>query len=248
MLGVALLIIALAGLSLRAARRELETHATTDVLTGLGNRRKLLADLDRQVRAATAEAPIVLTMFDLNGFKNYNDAFGHLPGDALLLRLGTALADAVAEFGGRAYRPGGDEFCVIADAAHQHALEQAACRALSEHGEGFSISTAFGSVVVPQDTGDATEALRKADGAMYAQKQSGRATAGRQSSDVLMRALAERHADLGEHHDGVAELVEEVGRRMGIDGEELATSARLPRCTTSARSRSPTPSSPSPGP
>ena len=223
MLAVALLIIALAGLSLRTARRELETHASTDVLTGLGNRRKLLADLDRQVKAATAEAPVVLTMFDLNGFKNYNDAFGHLPGDALLLRLGSALADAVAEFGGRAYRPGGDEFCVIADGDRQHALEQAACRALSEHGEGFSISTAFGSVVIPQDTGDATEALRKADSAMYAQKQSGRATAGRQSSDVLMRALAERHADLGEHHDGVAELVEEVGRRMGTDGEELAT-------------------------
>ena len=226
MLAVALLIIALAGVSLRTARRELEAHASTDVLTRLSNRRKLLADLDRRVNAATADEPIVLTMFDLNGFKNYNDAFGHLPGDALLLRLGTALAEAVAPFGGRAYRPGGDEFCVIADGTHQHALEQAACRALSEHGDGFSISTAFGSVVIPQDTGDATEALRKADGAMYAQKQSGRATAGRQSSDVLMRALAERHADLGAHHDGVAELVEEVGRRMGIDGEDLATLRR----------------------
>jgi len=222
MLVVALLIIALAGVSLRTARRELESHATTDVLTGLGNRRKLHADLDRHVKTATADEPIVLTMFDLNGFKNYNDSFGHLPGDALLLRLGSALAEAVAAFGGRAYRPGGDEFCTIADATRQHAIEQAACRALTEHGEGFSISTAFGSVVIPQDTGDATEALRKADGAMYAQKQSGRATAGRQSSDVLMRALAERHADLGEHHDGVAELVQEVASRMGIDGEELA--------------------------
>jgi diguanylate cyclase (GGDEF)-like protein len=223
MLAVALLIIALAGVSLRTARRELEAHATTDVLTGLGNRRKLHADLDRDVKTATAGEAIVLTMFDLNGFKNYNDLFGHLPGDDLLLRLGSALAAAVGAFGGRAYRPGGDEFCVIADAAHQHALEQAACRALCEHGEGFTISTAFGSVVIPRDTGDATEALRKADGAMYAQKQSGRATPGRQSSDVLMRALAERHADLGEHHSGVAELVEEVGRRMGVDGEELAT-------------------------
>jgi diguanylate cyclase (GGDEF)-like protein len=222
MLAVALLIIALAGVSLRTARRELEDQATTDVLTGLGNRRKLLADLDRHIKTATTDAPVVLTMFDLNGFKNYNDLFGHLPGDALLLRLGSALAVAVGAFGGRAYRPGGDEFCVIADATRQRAVEDAACRALSEHGEGFSISAAFGSVLIPQDTGDATEAMRKADGAMYAQKQSGRATAGRQSSDVLMRALAERHADLGEHHDGVAELVEEVGRRMGIEGEELA--------------------------
>jgi diguanylate cyclase (GGDEF)-like protein len=223
MLAVALLITVLAGLSLRAARHELEAQASTDVLTGLGNRRKLLVDLDRQTKAATAEEAIVLAMFDLNGFKNYNDAFGHLPGDALLQRLGTALADAVAPLGGRAYRPGGDEFCVIADAATRHVLEDAACHALSEHGDGFSISTAFGSVVIPQETGSATDALRKADGAMYAQKQSGRATAGRQSSDVLMRALAERHADLGEHHHGVAELVEEVARRMGINGEELAT-------------------------
>jgi diguanylate cyclase (GGDEF)-like protein len=222
MLVLALVIIAIASVSLRAGRRELEAQATTDVLTGLGNRRKLFADLERQVRAATAEEPVVLTMFDLNGFKNYNDLFGHPAGDALLLRLGSALADAVAALGGRAYRPGGDEFCVIAGAARQQAIEQAASRALSEHGEGFAISTAFGSVVIPQDTGDATEAMRKADEAMYAQKHSGRATAGRQSSDVLMRALAERHPDLGEHHDEVAELVEEVGMRLGIDAAELA--------------------------
>ena len=67
-----------------------------------------------------------------------------------------------------------------------------------------------------------TEALRKADLAMYAQKHSGRATAGRQSSDVLMRALAERHPELGDHHDGVAELVHEIGKRLGIEGDELA--------------------------
>jgi HD-GYP domain-containing protein (c-di-GMP phosphodiesterase class II) len=128
----------------------------------------------------------------------------------------------VGELGGRAYRPGGDEFCVIGGATHQHHLEQAACRALSEHGEGFAISTAFGSVVIPQDTGDVGEAMRKADEAMYAQKHAGRATAGRQSSDVLVRALAERHPHLGEHHTGVAELVEEVGNRLGVEGDEAA--------------------------
>jgi diguanylate cyclase (GGDEF)-like protein len=222
MLAIALVIITLAGVSLRTARRELEAQATTDGLTGLHNRRKLLVDLERSIRTATADEPTVLTMFDLNGFKNYNDNFGHVAGDALLLRLGHALAEAVVPFGGRAYRPGGDEFCVIADAKHQHAMEQAACGALSEHGDGFSISTAFGSTVIPQDTGDVTEALRKADEAMYAQKHSGRATPQRQSSDVLMRALAERHPDLGEHHDGVAELAEQVARRLDIEGEELS--------------------------
>jgi HD-GYP domain-containing protein (c-di-GMP phosphodiesterase class II) len=56
---------------------------------------------------------------------------------------------------------------------------------------------------------------------MYAQKHSGRVNAGRQSSDVLLRALAERHPDLGDHLDGVAELAVDVGLRLGIEGEEL---------------------------
>src|SRR3954469_9963655 len=63
--------------------------------------------------------------------------------------------------------------------------------------------------------------MGKADEAMYAQKHSGRATAGRQSSDVLLTALAERHPDLGDHLDGVSELAADVAARMGIDGEEL---------------------------
>ncbi|HZI92353.1 MAG TPA: HD domain-containing phosphohydrolase [Thermoleophilaceae bacterium] len=222
LLGLALVLITLTGVSLRAGRRQLEAHANTDALTGLDNRRKLMTDLERRVRTATADEPTVLTLFDLNGFKNYNDTFGHLAGDALLMRLGRLLAETVEPFGGRAYRPGGDEFCVLADAGRMHALEQAACLALSEHGEGFAISTAFGSVVIPQETGDVTEALRKADEAMYAQKHSGRATAGRQSSAVLLRALAERHPDMGEHHDGMAELAEDIGRRLSISGEELA--------------------------
>jgi diguanylate cyclase (GGDEF)-like protein len=221
MLAVGLAMIALAGLSLRAGRRELEQQAMTDVLTGLGNRRKLMADLGRGVKTATAERPIALMMFDLNGFKNYNDTFGHPAGDALLMRLGAALTRAVAPFGGRAYRPGGDEFCVIADGSRLHALE-AALQALTETGEGFAISAAFGTVVIPLDTGDPTEALRKADNAMYAQKNSGRASAERQSADVLLRALAERHPDLGDHMDGVSELASEVAARLGIDGEELA--------------------------
>jgi diguanylate cyclase (GGDEF)-like protein len=222
MLALALVMVALGGTTLRAARRVLEGHATTDGLTGLGNRRKLLADLERRARHARADEPAVLTLFDLNGFKNYNDTFGHQAGDALLMRLGAALAEAVAPFGGDAYRPGGDEFCVIADAAHQEAMEQAAATALSESGDGFAVSAAFGSAVIPGDADEATEAMRKADEAMYAQKHSGRATAGRQSSDVLVRALAERHPDLGDHQDGVAELAAEVGRRAGIDGEDLA--------------------------
>jgi diguanylate cyclase (GGDEF)-like protein len=220
MIAAALLIIALAGLSLRAGRRELEAHAATDELTGLGNRRKLLLDLERRVRAATAE-PFTLTLCDLNGFKHYNDTFGHAAGDALLLRLGHALNAAVAPLGARAYRQGGDEFCVIADAHRREEVELVACAALAESGDGFEISTAFGTAIVPFEARDASEALRRADEAMYAQKQSGRTSAGREISDVLLQALSERHPELGGHMGGVAELAVQVGERLGVDGEEL---------------------------
>ena len=57
-----------------------------------------------------------LAIFDLDGFKHYNDTFGHPAGDLLLIRLSERLRDAAAEHGARAYRMGGDEFCVLGPA------------------------------------------------------------------------------------------------------------------------------------
>ena len=69
---------------LRTSRDE----ALTDALTGLGNRRALTRALDDALAEAVAESPIVLALFDLDGFKHYNDTFGHPAGDVLLARLG----------------------------------------------------------------------------------------------------------------------------------------------------------------
>jgi two-component system, cell cycle response regulator len=204
---------------MRASRRELETAATSDALTGLANRRRLFADLERRT-ARGAVAPAVLMLFDLDGFKTYNDTFGHLAGDALLTRLGRALEHAVAAYG-RAYRLGGDEFCVLADAQAAAEVELAAAEALSEHGDGFSVTASYGAVAIPGEAAVAGDALRIADQRMYARKNSGRVSAGRQSTDVLLRALAERHPDLEGHLDGVAELAIAVGRRLGLDTEAL---------------------------
>ena len=86
-LAMALMLMTLAVISLRASRRELEAAATSDGLTGLANRRRLMIDLERRATRGAAD-PAVLLLFDLDGFKGYNDAFGHLAGDALLTRLG----------------------------------------------------------------------------------------------------------------------------------------------------------------
>ena len=89
--------------------------ALTDPLTGLSNRRQLMEDLQLACRTAKPGAPWRLVMYDLNGFKRYNDTYGHPAGDALLTRLSDKLSAIVAAHG-TAYRMGGDEFCVLLEA------------------------------------------------------------------------------------------------------------------------------------
>ena len=144
----ALLLLGFAVANLRSSQRELREAALTDPLTGLPNRRSLVHDLERN--GARPDRPCVLMLFDLDGFKAYNDGFGHPAGDALLTRLGRKLHGAIKEEGS-AYRMGGDEFCVLAavgvDSVER--IETIAKAALSEHGEGFSITASGGSVLLP---------------------------------------------------------------------------------------------------
>ena len=195
-----------------------EYEATTDALTGLGNRRALTTDLDAVV-ASGAEAQLLL--FDLNGFKGYNDAFGHPAGDALLERLGGCLRDTVAKVG-TAYRMGGDEFCVLLPGDAGEQVVSAASAALSEYGEGFAITASLGRAALPADATTAAEALRTADHRMYQDKRAARGSAGEQATHALLRVLSERHPDVGDHSSGVADLAEAVARYMGADDERVA--------------------------
>jgi diguanylate cyclase (GGDEF)-like protein len=194
----------------------------TDALTGIPNRRKLKVDLEQGVKEASAANPLLLMLFDLNGFKGYNDTFGHPAGDALLVRLATALEQAMAEHGGRAYRLGGDEFCVLASVPGDKAgaVIAAASLALTEHGGGFHITASYGSILLPEESQDPTEAMRLVDQRMYAQKTSGRRSPDRQSRDVLLRALQARNPELAERHAAVARLVDAVADRLGLPPEE----------------------------
>jgi two-component system cell cycle response regulator len=194
-------------------------EALTDALTGLGNRRALTRDLDRVADGQRGAA--VLALFDLDGFKHYNDSYGHPAGDALLQRLGAKLGAHVGD-AGSAYRMGGDEFCVLLrDGARPDELAAACAEALTEHGDGFTITCSYGAIALPHEADDAGEALRIADQRMYAHKASGRTSARNQSRDVLLRALAERNPELGEHISGVAHLAEAVARALALDEEQI---------------------------
>jgi len=193
-----------------------QVEALTDGLTDLPNRRALSQRLDALLAQAQ---PTTLLLFDLDGFKLYNDTFGHPAGDALLVRLAGRLSEAV-EGEGTAYRMGGDEFCVLlpGDDASSVRVELA----LRESGEGFDVGASFGTVALPRETLDATEALRIVDQRLYAGKERRRASAGAQASDALLRVLGEREPDLHEHLHDVALLATTVAAELGLGLDEIA--------------------------
>ena len=199
-----------------------QREALTDELTTLPNRRALVGDLERKLARATTERPLALVLYDLDGFKHYNDNFGHPAGDALLQRLGGRLASCLRDQG-VAYRMGGDEFCALIDLGRTELsiTLAATAAALSETGEGFQIGCSYGTVVCPAEAQDIPGALRLADQRMYAQKRGGRASASRQSGDVLLTALEERDPGLRAHLRDVAELAAETARSFGLDHDEV---------------------------
>jgi diguanylate cyclase (GGDEF)-like protein len=225
-LGVAVLRM---GSSFLANVRMLDTsrhEALTDALTGLGNRRSLMHAVEHSMRPEDGD-PETLVLFDLDGFKRYNDTFGHPAGDALLQRLGSKLARTV-EGRGRAFRMGGDEFCVLlsAPAGERDALVTAAATALTETGQGFAIGASHGMVVPALEAATAAEALQTADRRMYGHKASRSAGRTSETRDVLMRILREREPELHQHLTSVADLARAVGIRLGLVPEALDEIAR----------------------
>ena len=161
--------VALAEHARLLAASRVEAH--TDALTGLANRRRLLVDLDELAATAADERPHALMMFDLDGFKRYNDWHGRPAGDALLRAMGERLAVAVGP-SARAYRLGGDEFCVIADGGELDArrIRGEALEALSEIAGGFEVTSSCGLVLIPAEAAGASAILKLADERLYAQK------------------------------------------------------------------------------
>jgi two-component system cell cycle response regulator len=215
-------------LALRGEREHANQLALHDSITTLGNRRKLMADLEA---AVAAHQPTVLALFDLNGFKAYNDSFGHPAGDALLTRLSAKLS-ALAGGLATAYRMGGDEFCLLAreTGATGDALLALGREALSEQGYGFLITAAGGSASLPDEADDPVEALRLADGRMYADKHERRGRAASDGTEMLLAILQERDPALSDDSCAVSRLASRIGERLELsdtDQAQLVRAARL---------------------
>jgi two-component system cell cycle response regulator len=173
--------------------------------------------------ALAGSAPVALVLFDLDGFKQYNDSFGHQAGDALLRRLGERLVERFHGIAGT-YRMGGDEFCVLASVAGGDAgmVAAAGADALSETGEGFTIGCSYGIALGPSEVSSAEEALRLADKRMYERKALRRgASTTRQATDVLLQVLAEQSTGLAEHVSEVGNLAASIAERLGMTEFEV---------------------------
>jgi diguanylate cyclase (GGDEF)-like protein len=155
----------------------------------LPNRGALARALAQRILGASA-VPAVLAIYDLDGFKGYNDTFGHPAGDALLVRLGRGLQTIVAEHGS-GFRLGGDEFCVLipGELGAVLPLLEAVSRSLCERGEGFSVTSTWGAVSLPDEAGSPEDALRIADERMYARKQSRDTSAVRHANRARLRPV-----------------------------------------------------------
>ena len=160
---------------LRKQRRQLieaealsSRRAVTDELTGLMNRRALV---DQISPLASTGTEMTVVYCDLDGFKPFNDHFGHSAGDALLRRLADALTAAAGSHG-TAYRVGGDEFCVLLDGRlpPDAPLVISVVNSLTENGPGYSVQCSYGIATTPGDAVDLAGALQVADQRMYLHK------------------------------------------------------------------------------
>ena len=185
-----------------------------DPLTGLATHDRLLGDLKRELDAGHE---VTLYLFALDGFKDYNDAYGDQCGDALLGWLGRKLRDAVGSYG-TAYRMRGGSFALLAVGSERftNALCASAASALSESGDGFQISCDVGSASLPAEAAVPREGLELA--ARRATKAAGErhVRSGRRAPADAIEALR-----LVRSRQDVAALAVGIARRLDLPEAEI---------------------------
>lgn len=159
----------------RLEKRLLEL-TTEDDLTRLYNARHFWESVGYELRRALRQrAPLSLFLFDLDGFKRYNDERGHLAGDAMLQMVARILRACIRSDIDKAFRYGGDEFVVLLPGAQRDVAQRIAERVRERifgatHGE---LSVSIGLVEGERGITDPRRFVHAADRAMYRAKRAG---------------------------------------------------------------------------
>ena len=171
------------GVVQESSHESLVQMAFIDYLTGLPNFRSLSERFESEIKRATRYGRLLsLIMFDLDGFKEINDQFGHLAGNAALKHVAGLLRKFVRETD-IAGRYGGDEFMVLLPETPKHIAEGLAAEIQALIGdtplrlEGerlLPLTVSLGMASFPRDARTAELLMAEADGAMYNAKRGGR--------------------------------------------------------------------------
>jgi len=171
---------------LEVQKKELESRASLDKLTGLPNRAAFDAFLEREVRARLQGAvprALGLVMIDIDHFKRFNDTYGHPVGDEVLRMVG-ALLDRLTRKGDLSARYGGEEFVVVLPQTNPFGLKTLAERlrdaihaeTLEVDGKRLSVTASFGGACIARFEGmnDVAALIKLADHHLYQAKKKGR--------------------------------------------------------------------------
>jgi diguanylate cyclase (GGDEF)-like protein len=155
--------------------------ARRDDLTGVANRTAFREQFEERLRELAAkDGKLALQWLDLDRFKEVNDSFGHLAGNALLSAVAQRLKD---QFGGNSVvaRLGGDEFAIVCAIDHKqdavaigNTILELVKQPVSCDGHTLRTSASVGVAIAPENGDDADTLLRNADLALYRAKEGGR--------------------------------------------------------------------------
>lgn len=153
-----------------------------DALTGLNNRRRLNQYLEDRLSKASPSRPLLLFIMDINSFKSINDVYGHLEGDHALRFFSGVLKEIAIKHYAFAARYGGDEFCMVMDAAGRtpeeiaaaihHELQNAQNAQAEKAGKSkaYTLTVSIGYAVCDGADNAPDAVLAKADRLLYENK------------------------------------------------------------------------------
>jgi len=221
--------------------------SVTDELTGLYNRRHFFETLEVEMnRAGRTKRPFSLVMLDLDGFKEYNDKYGHTNGDSVLQTISQMLKSSIRK-SDMAFRYGGDEFALILPLADAERAKKIVQRARAKWQKapltqsrifGGHVGFSTGIAEYPENAESADGLIFLADAALYQAKKKGYedklvSELRTLSTDIMDVATQDQVYALAAtvdardpytygHSQRVAEIAMSIGKQVGLSAEDLA--------------------------